>query len=221
MVSSVKIAPSLLSADFACLGKEVQAIDAAGADIIHLDVMDGHFVPNITFGPLVVKALRSYSQKPFDVHLMIEPVEPYLEDFVKAGADIITFHPEATRHPHRLVQRLKALGVGAGIVLNPATPTSCLDYLLDFLDIVLVMSVNPGFGGQSFLSSQYKKIEDIRCRIDQAGLKTDLEVDGGVTPETARLCREAGATVLVAGSSVFKGGASFYTQNISALRGEV
>ena len=214
------IAPSILSADFAKLGEEVRAIDEAGADWIHIDVMDGHFVPNLTIGPGVVKALRPHTQKPFDVHLMISPVDPFLDVFAEAGANIITVHPEAGPHLHRTVQRVKALGRKVGVSLNPATPADALDYVLDELDLVLVMSVNPGFGGQKFITSQLKKIEAIAEAIGRRGLPIALEVDGGIDSQTARQAVAAGATALVAGTAAFRGGPGTYADNIKALRGD-
>ncbi len=214
------ISPSILSADFARLGEEVRAIDAAGADWIHVDVMDGHFVPNLTIGPAVVKALRGHSTKPFDVHLMVSPVDQWIEQYAAAGADIITVHPEAGPHVHRSVQAIRALGKKAGIALNPATPAKMLDYLIEDIDLVLVMSVNPGFGGQSFITSQLKKIEAVRQMIDKRGLTVLIEVDGGVTAAIAPQCVAAGADVLVAGSATFKGGPERYAANIQALKGE-
>ena len=213
------ISPSILSADFARLGEEVRAIDAAGADWIHIDVMDGHFVPNLTIGPMVVKALRPHTAKPFDVHLMISPVDPLLDAFAAAGADVITVHPEAGPHVHRTIQAIRALGCKPGISLNPATPAKMLDYLIDEVDLVLVMSVNPGFGGQSFISSQLKKIEAIRKMIDKTGRAIHLEVDGGVDVATAASCVSAGADVLVAGTATFRGGPDRYAANIAALKG--
>ncbi|WP_028968640.1 ribulose-phosphate 3-epimerase [Sphingomonas sp. URHD0057] len=213
------IAPSILSADFARLGEEVRAIDEAGADWIHIDVMDGHFVPNLTIGPGVVKALRPHSQKPFDVHLMISPVDLFLDAFAEAGADTITVHPEAGPHLHRTIQRIKGLGKRAGVSLNPATPAKVLDYVLEEVDLVLVMSVNPGFGGQKFITSQLKKIEAIANRIAKENLDVLIEVDGGIDAETAPQAVSAGANVLVAGTAAFRGGPDHYAANIRALKG--
>ena len=219
MQQAVRIAPSILSADFARLGDEVREITAAGADYIHIDVMDGHFVPNLTIGPAVVKALRPYSTLPFDVHLMISPVDPFIAAFVEAGADIITVHPEAGPHLHRTVQLVKSLGKKAGVSLNPATPLAVVEPVLGDIDLVLVMSVNPGFGGQSFIASQLDKLRTLRRHLDAAGRTVDLEVDGGINAETAPAAIAAGADVLVAGTAGFAGGAPAYAANIRRLRG--
>ena len=219
MQQPVRIAPSILAADFASLGEEVRAVTEAGADYIHVDVMDGHFVPNITIGPDAVGALRDKSRLPFDVHLMIAPVDPFVPRFAEAGSDIITVHAEAGPHLHRTVQLIRSLGKKAGVSLNPGTDVSAIEHVLDEIDLVLVMTVNPGFGGQSFIAGQLDKIRDLRARIDAIGRTIDLEVDGGINHDTAKLAVAAGADVLVAGTATFAGGKAAYRENIRKLRG--
>ncbi len=219
MASRPLICPSILASDFARLGEEVRAMEAAGADWVHIDVMDNHFVPALTIGPGVVKAIRPHSKLPFDVHLMVSPVDGLLDGFREAGADLMSVHPEAGPHLHRTLRRIRELGARPGVVLNPATPLETIEWVMDEIDLLLIMSVNPGFGGQSFIASQLRKIERARALIDASGRDIVLQVDGGVTPQTARQCVDAGATALVAGTAAFKGGASAYAANITALRG--
>ena len=219
MQQAVRIAPSILSADFADLGAEVRAITEAGADYIHIDIMDGHFVPNLTIGPAVVAALRGHSDKPFDVHLMISPADPFIAGFIDAGADIVTVHPESGPHLHRSIQLIKSHDRRAGVALNPGTPAEAVDHVLDAVDLVLVMTINPGFGGQAFIHPMLDKIRALRAKIDATGRRIDLQVDGGVNGETAALAVAAGADVLVAGTAVFSGGPGAYAENIARLKG--
>lgn len=218
MKKTPKIAPSILASDFSRIGEEVRAVSEAGADYIHVDVMDGHFVPNISIGPQMVKAIRPHTRLPLDVHLMISPVDPYIKEFVDAGADIITVHPEAGPHVHRTIQLIKALGKKAGVALNPGSPVSLIEHILGDVDLILVMSVNPGFGGQSFIDSQRAKMREVRALIDRSGRAIELEVDGGINGQTASLAVDAGADVLVAGTAVFSGGAQSYRENIAKLK---